>query len=217
MPVTWEMADAEVIEIARDLINNHHPDLEEASILFLFRSEPGSSNGRKVLGHAQVVSPMNKLLMDDADFIIWLSESDWADLSRAKRRALIDHELTHCTFDRDKPVIRPHDIEEFSEIVNRHGLWETGLMIFGESCARAAQIELPGLFEKKGFRVFTKTIHYGTQRAEPESDADDQAPQTEPQNTTDELTADERENNIDEILKRILDDKDTPTDETGGE
>ena len=40
-----------------------------------------------------------------------------------QRRALIDHELSHCSFLDQVPEMRHHDIEEFKHIIERYGFW----------------------------------------------------------------------------------------------
>lgn len=58
----------------------------------------------------------------------------WLHLSDDQKRALVDHELAHIeVLWGDKGIryaIRPHDIEEFGEIVMREGAWHSGLQTF---------------------------------------------------------------------------------------
>lgn len=73
-------------------------------------------------------------------------------MNKKQRAALVDHELCHFTRtkteepdpkdprnwitvygpadDPDSWGIREHDVEEFSEIIERHGLWDTGIESF---------------------------------------------------------------------------------------
>ena len=70
-------------------------------------------------------------------FWIELSGEHWYDLSDEQKAALIDHELCHCAVDfpeeKDEPMLymRGHDIEEFEEVVARHGMWTHSLESFG--------------------------------------------------------------------------------------
>jgi hypothetical protein len=62
-------------------------------------------------------------------FVIEISASVWEGLDERGRRALVDHELMHCTIEftddlEMKLAIRGHDVEEFFGIVRRHGLWK---------------------------------------------------------------------------------------------
>jgi len=80
------------------------------------------------------------------DFLIWVSYEDWMAMSPTKRKALIDHELCHCQYDSDerKATVRPHDIEEFAEIIERYGFWSVGLQDAAPAIEKARQMSLPG-------------------------------------------------------------------------
>jgi hypothetical protein len=153
MGIEWSEAPAEVIRLATQLIEEHHPDLAEASVAFVMRSKRGKFLGKFVLGKASKVPDRLKPYID-FDFLIWLSEEDWKELDPETKRALIDHELCHCTMQNGKPKMRAHDIEEFYCIAHRYGLWHPQLKLFGEAIS-AGQGHLPGM-EKSG-RVGTIT------------------------------------------------------------
>jgi hypothetical protein len=137
----WAEAPVSVIVMAQHIIKKYHRRLTEARIGFLLRTEPSTSQGKRVRAKANTVPEKLKILLD-LDFIIWLDEGIWGDLEEARREAVIDHELCHCDYNGVKYSIRAHDIEEFSEIVERRGLWNSGLLDFGEKIERARQIEM---------------------------------------------------------------------------
>lgn len=58
-------------------------------------------------------------------FAVVIAKPVWDILDEKQRLALVDHELCHFDLDEEKgtPVLRSHDVEEFGEIVKRHGLW----------------------------------------------------------------------------------------------
>lgn len=146
MAVEWIKATDEVIDIARELIGQYHPSLEDASIGFLFRSEAPISNGKATYGKAKKISEADAIFMD-YDFIIWLAQDMWDRLTPAQKTALVDHELCHCHLgDDDKPKILPHDIEEFNCILQRHGFWWPSSHITVE----AIQHSLLPLGERRG-------------------------------------------------------------------
>lgn len=147
MSVNWEEASPTVLSTARDLIQKYHPSLEDAHIVFLYRSEAAVSSGRLTIGHAQKVSLQLKVLLEGADFIIWVSKPDWERSSNKIREALMDRELTHCVMDDGTASIRPHDIEEFHQIIDRHGLWNKDLSIAAEHIDHSKQLSLPGVSE----------------------------------------------------------------------
>jgi hypothetical protein len=156
MATEWTEAPATVIDIAKEIIRDHHPSLEEARIGFLFRDIAPVSGGQATWGQASKVSPKLRPFMD-LDFIIWLAKDIWITLVDYQQRALIDHELCHCYLDMDASAkIRGHDVEEFVEIVKRHGFWRSSLLILekmaiaqnndlAEEGRRAAQLRLEGL------------------------------------------------------------------------
>lgn len=124
MATEWVTADDEVLVIAREVIEKWHPDLMDASIAFIFRSEAPTSNGRITYGAASRIKPEHQLLGLDHDFFIWLAQDKWYTLTDAQKMALVDHELCHCTFnDKDQAKMVDHDIQEFACIIERHGFW----------------------------------------------------------------------------------------------
>lgn len=125
MPAEWRKAPHLVIEIAERIIAKHHPDLLDARIGFLMRSEaPKRGNGMVVYGKAKKISDEMKTLWP-YDFVIWLAEDCFNRFSALQREALIDHELMHCLWDKRKQAakLRSHDLEEFNVILQRYGLW----------------------------------------------------------------------------------------------
>lgn len=124
MAVTWEEAPQRVLDIARRIIDKHHPNLRFARIAFVMRSEASKSAGRLTLGKAKKVSPELQLHIE-YDFIIWVAADWWQRLSPLQREALIDHELSHCKWDIDEKAasLVGHDVEEFTHIIQRYGFW----------------------------------------------------------------------------------------------
>ncbi|MCW8129609.1 MAG: hypothetical protein KIS92_04415 [Planctomycetota bacterium] len=102
-------------------------------------------DGRQILGQCRRVTELDRQL-HGFDFVILVHEIvlDNKETFGVKLlRALIDHELCHCSVSVDedgqvkkdetgKPVyrIRKHDLEEFREIVKRHGLYKNDLAHF---------------------------------------------------------------------------------------
>ena len=68
-------------------------------------------------------------------FVIEISEEVWDRLRSGGRKALVDHELSHCEIEINKDcrvnlAIVGHDVSEFEAIVRRHGLWREDLEEF---------------------------------------------------------------------------------------
>lgn len=140
MSVEWREAPQEVIDIAGRIIQQYHPHLEDASIGFIMRSEAPRSGGKITLGKARKV-PADQQVHLDFDFIIWLAEDVWDRLSRRQREALIDHELSHCKFDGFVASIKPHDVEEFTHIIERYGFWWPSSDAFEAAVQQALPLE----------------------------------------------------------------------------
>lgn len=147
MSVYWMEASKDVVNLAQELIAAYHEELLDARIGLLFRSEAPTANGKARLGAASKVSDRWKpLLQQELDFIIWLAWDRWKGMSPQQRRALLDHELCHCRMVKGESKLRGHDVEEFTEIIERHGLWKGDL----EEMAAAiqGQLTLPRLFQR---------------------------------------------------------------------
>lgn len=152
--VTMYRYAPDVREIAEELIDtlDAHQDLRYELVEYVFVDKAPVSNGRVILGRARKVGGLSAFLLrsartlDDARFepprpffVIEISYPTWLDLTDAQKRALVDHELCHCKVDMDASPpalwIRGHDHEEFVEIWQRHGLWNTGSQAMGRVLA----------------------------------------------------------------------------------
>ncbi len=146
--------------IAKDLIYEHHPHLFGVRIDCCFRSETQKNKGKLVLGSCAKTTVREEFLgrrkRDAATgeftapehyFVISIAEPEWKKLSDPQRIALIDHELHHAgvteTDAGDRKLkILPHDIEEFSAVVRRHGLWKGDIEEFVRSAQLGPQLAL---------------------------------------------------------------------------
>ena len=159
MSTTYWRAD-EVEEIAQKLIPEHHDHLarHDVTIRCVFRDPPAKARGRLVLGKARKISGLNAHLVgleqDDElhepvdFFVIEVSHRAWEILTEAQRVALVDHELSH--FDVEIPddaeedrklLVVGHDLEEFTAVVRRHGLWRPDVEAFAKVASQ--QLALP--------------------------------------------------------------------------
>lgn len=141
MPAEWRKAPQYIIDTAKRLIEAHHPELLEARIAFLMRSEASKSNGLIVMGRAKKM-PAELQVIYPFDFVIWLASDEFSYLSPGQREALIDHQLCHLQWIDDVPKIKGHDFDgEFLEIINRHGLWWPRSDAFAVAVQAALPIE----------------------------------------------------------------------------
>lgn len=131
----------------RELVGTYHGELEEnkarIALAWALSWKPDGDD-RTVIGKCKLVGALERELMP-YDFVIVLNESFWHDeaVTDKQRLALLDHELSHAAVKLDAagdPVedergrvvfrIRKHDIEEFSAVVGRHGLYKSDLVAF---------------------------------------------------------------------------------------
>ena len=130
-----------------DKMRIFHGELEEAQIAIAWRKRLSTDkDGHLVLGKCMKASDLQREL-SEYDFVILLNREVWLDpaFTEEKKQALMDHEMCHAAraFDdkgteqrdeRGRAVwrTRKHDIEEFQEIVKRHGCYKKDLERFAD-------------------------------------------------------------------------------------
>jgi hypothetical protein len=160
MPVIFEPATSDVLELACEIIGSYHPMLREARIGFVFRSEVQTSKDHDVWAAISTVPPKVRaairgllgaeskeavagegLMGTLLDYLVWIAKPIWEIAPDSQRRALLDHELSHARYGQSGWTTRGHDVEEFLEVIQRHGLWNTSLRHIGA----VIQQQLPGI------------------------------------------------------------------------
>jgi hypothetical protein len=136
-----------------------HEHLTDARIALAWRKElKADVDGRLILGRCMKASDLQRELVD-YDFVILLNWEVWHDpeFTKEKKSALLDHELCHAEVSRDQETgedkfdergrrvwrTRKHDIEEFTEIVKRHGCYKRDLEKFAETLLKKREPQLP--------------------------------------------------------------------------
>lgn len=138
--------------ILEQLIAQHHTELKDARIALAWNlTWKADADGRAKLGMCKKASDLDRELAA-YDFVIVLRRDFFESVSVTdqQRRALLDHELCHAAVTDDgrgEPItdergrivyrIRKHDLEEFREIVERHGTWKKDLEAFAQAIDRA--------------------------------------------------------------------------------
>lgn len=130
--------------IARSIIEQYRPELTDLKICYMWRPEAMSmGEGRVVAGQCIHVDDRNWAI-HGYDFIILFALDVWNRAEKGWHEAIVDHELAHCGIrtDEDGEVIadedsgrtktycRHHDIEEFGEVLERHGAYHSDLRKF---------------------------------------------------------------------------------------
>lgn len=149
MNVKWTEASAAAISTTEALVEKYHPQLREARIGLVFRSEAATSQGLEVWAKASKVDDKTRALLEAngaeaVDLLIWIAEDVWMRLNEEQRHALIDHELCHFQLGGDGYRMVGHDVEEFEVILERYGLWNHNLLKAKKVLQQAVQ---PTLFE----------------------------------------------------------------------
>jgi hypothetical protein len=124
-------ASENLIELAHEIIEECHSHLVEANIKYLFRTGNWEVKKRETWGQAKKVGQEVNFLTG-YDFIITIHQEVWDQLNLEDRKALLDHELQHCSAGTDNAgnkiwYVQGHDLEDFHAIIRRHGLWSPAL------------------------------------------------------------------------------------------
>lgn len=133
----------DVHELTREIISAHHEHLEDARIMLLFLDNAPKKGEKLTAATASKMSAKDNAIADATppfDFKIIIANDLWVLSGEAWRRALIDHELCHCGGTSGGGwELKGHDLEEFAEIIERHGLWTSDVRDF---VGRVVQLDL---------------------------------------------------------------------------
>lgn len=135
--------------LLKQIRKENHSHINEAKVALAWRHRVKSDkDGILKLGQCLKNSGVHREFAE-LDFIILLNKLAWDAFSKEQKCALLDHELCHIMPSEDKNGehqqddrgrklfrTRRHDIEEFSEIVKRHGLYKKDLERFAEVIAK---------------------------------------------------------------------------------
>jgi hypothetical protein len=145
-------------DLLDELIEQHHDHLRTARIALAWcTSWRPDADGRVTLGMCKKASDLDREVAP-FDFVILLSRAFWKEeaVTDIQRRALLDHELCHAEVklvngepqedERGRVVYRTrdHDIEEFSEIVERYGCYKRDLEKFAQALRRGEHPKFKG-------------------------------------------------------------------------
>src|SRR6516165_5115327 len=159
---TGEMDDTQLPYILMDsLIAQFHPELAEANIAIGYHyGWKANRDAKVVLASVSLFSDFDRQ-MHGKDVKILLNYNYWHNPATTddNRRALMDHQLCHPrpVMDLDlgmvvrndmgqiKYYLRAHDIEDFSEVVERWGIWVVDM-------ERAAEVMADAWVKEKAAR-----------------------------------------------------------------
>ena len=129
--------------VCERLIENFYPFLQGATVVCILRSS-FFIDDKKCVARIEKISGLKAFLWTKQDgsqdqfFLIQLVAPLWNELKEPQQIAVLDHELCHIEADEETGflALRKHTIEEFPEIVERHGAWHDGLVLFHHSLQR---------------------------------------------------------------------------------
>ena len=155
----------EAYRIMEELIENHHSHLKDAKIVIAWRfGWRPDADGRLCLGSAKKGSDLDRS-MHGYDFVVLLNHEAWnkGGLDDKGHQAVLDHQLCHCQVAVDtngEPKadekgrtcyrLRKHDIEEYLDVVNRHGLHTHELAAVAQAGINDFERPLLAVAEKAG-------------------------------------------------------------------
>lgn len=153
-----EKAPQSIIDLFDEVRREYHPELLAADFIILTRSPAAQKGGKAVLGSMKKASAEAQgLAGQKADYILTVSLDDWNIFRDRQRRALLDHELSHCQGKEDKETgaikwgLVGHDIQEFSAVLKRWGAWSEDIVQVVETLQQLDLFGAPDpAAEKKG-------------------------------------------------------------------
>lgn len=143
--MTTEYIDGtEIKRVAeKEVLPRWHDHLRKPHILYLFQDKLPPNKGRAVMAKIRKATATERFI-GQYHLVLVVSEMVWRAIDENKRIALLDHEFCHVQYDDDKMTYRlvGHDLEEFRDVVRRHGAWFADIEMFNEAVAES-QGELP--------------------------------------------------------------------------
>jgi hypothetical protein len=140
--------DNPAYEMMAKIRKRHHSHIRKAKIALAWKKHiKPDRDGHILLGKCRKSSDLQREV-SEYDFIILLNQEAWEhkEFGHKRQKALLDHELCHAAQAYDKRGrrmknnrgkyvfrMRHHDVEEFSEIVDRHGIWKHDLQLFADA------------------------------------------------------------------------------------
>lgn len=133
----------EVRDIAEELIPEHHGNLRDACIEYIFQTREDENSviqpprvqdavrwGR--VGAANVIDQRLRHL----HFRVVMNGNWWEKASPEQREAAVHHLLCHCWLKEGKPVIQQHEFAGFVSEIRHYGAWSKELAAFEQEMSQ---------------------------------------------------------------------------------
>jgi len=148
----WK-ADSDTVDLANRVIKQYRPELSGTEICYIFKEKASKRGGKIIVATARRVSDKDNIIHShegkpEYEFLITIGANAWTSLTPDQKVAVMHHELRHCgykeTKDGDlKPVIIPHDLEEFIDVVETHGFYFRDILDFATKIRNMKATESP--------------------------------------------------------------------------
>ena len=142
-----------IYRLCSDLMRDYHEEIEDSRVALAWNlAWKPDVDGHVTLGKCKLASDLDRELAA-FDFVILLRKHWWTDPTTTdlQRQALLDHELCHATVrvdahtgeavrdERGRKVyrMRKHDLEEFTDVIRRHGVWKADLETMAKALLRS--------------------------------------------------------------------------------
>ena len=131
----------ELDPVVAELVAQHHPHLERASIVCVGKPKAAKKGDRYNVAKFRKVTALWRTLLgehEQVDYVIEVGLDQWARLEARERRIVLDHELCHGAGQDDEGrwTLVGHDLEEFRAIVRRYGKWSPDVELFVNEVAQ---------------------------------------------------------------------------------
>jgi predicted metallopeptidase len=128
------------------IIELFYPLVQGATVRAVYRSTkfPDSSH---TVARIEKITGLRAWLYSRVDgepepfFLIQIVVPNWDNFEARQHVAILDHEICHIHYNDETDVmgLRPHTVEEFPEVVDRHGAYHPSLERFYEALARGEE------------------------------------------------------------------------------
>lgn len=148
---TWQIdSDDEAVQYATQIIKEEYPYLVETEILY-FRIEKAGFRTKTQKASAQVNA------LTGAEVVITINDEEWRELDRDQRLAQMHWALAHIEIEEKKDgslklSLTPPTIQDFPEVVARHGSWQPEILEYVQKCEEGGKKLTENALSRKAAR-----------------------------------------------------------------
>lgn len=175
MPVVYEQAHDDVHDLAREIFEDHHPELllpdktyPKLCIMMATRSGDDPEPPLKLNNYpcAAIISviPYKQRVDKRADAEILIDSAAWDGMTLPQQTALLDHEITHLELTKDGDGFLKTDDQGRPKLNLRNHDWQLGGF---RSIAQRYGNDALEVCEARGFRKCFGDVAYGQDAPEP--------------------------------------------------